>query len=139
MINLYVLHFYLTMCDIFRVRDIFLANPIRKAKINFHEMIKRPSMIVSYKHYIYSIMHTLLWCLLKHSNNYCIQDAVQAVLDALVEQISSAESANFDCYKVYYSILDSNQYGETPDKTKKNHSTLLDVIALIDNKVTAWP
>ena len=34
---------------IFRVRDIFLANPIRKAKINFHEMIKRPSMIVSFK------------------------------------------------------------------------------------------
>lgn len=52
-----------------------------------------------------------------------------------MEQISSAESANFDYYKVYYSILDSNQYGETPEKTKKNHSTLLDVIALTDNKV----
>lgn len=57
------------------------------------------------------------------------------MLDALVEQISSAESANFDCYKVHYSILDSNQYGETPEKTKKNHSTLLDVIALTNNKV----
>lgn len=59
------------------------------------------------------------------------------MLDALVEQISSAEAANFDSYKVYYSLLDSNKYGETPEKTKKgNHSTLLDVIVLTDNKVT---
>ena len=55
-------------------------------------------------------------------------------LDALVEQISSAESANFDCYKVHYSILDSNKYGEPPEKTKKRcYSTLLDVIVLTDN------
>ena len=54
-----------------------------------------------------------------------------------MEQISSAESADFDCYKVYYSILDSNQHGETPEKTKKNHSTLLDVVVLTNNKVTA--
>ena len=58
------------------------------------------------------------------------------MLDALVEQVSSADSANFDHYKVYYSILDSNKYGETPETTKKgSYSTLLDVIVLTNNKV----
>ena len=66
-----------------------------------------------------------------------MQDAVQAVLDSLVEPISRAESdSQYDYYKVYYSLLDSNQYGENPDQAKKrNSSSLLDVIVLTSNKV----
>ena len=66
-----------------------------------------------------------------------MQDAVQAVLDSLVELTSRAESdSQYDYYKVYYSLLDSNQYGETPDKAKKrNFPSLLDVLVLTDNKV----
>lgn len=65
-----------------------------------------------------------------------LQDAVQAVLDSLVEQISCAESADFECYKVYYSLLDSNENGETPEWSKKRNSpTVMDVVVLTNNKV----
>lgn len=62
----------------------------------------------------------------------CLKGAVQAVLDTTVEPLMGSTKV----MKVYYSLLESNDRGETPDvAVSSRRKSAFDEIVLRENKV----